>query len=56
MAERLWGILRECFQRGPCAAYIVRQEAHHGKMDYKAELRELLARHGVAYDEQYVWD
>ena len=37
-------------------AYIVRQEAHHEKMDYKAELRELLARHGVAYDEQYVWD
>lgn len=37
-------------------AYIDRQEEHHRRMDYRAELRLLLQKYGVASDERYVWD
>src|SRR5262245_25058838 len=36
--------------------YIQTQEEHHRKMSYQDELRELLKRHQVAFDERYVWD
>lgn len=36
--------------------YIQRQEIHHGKSDFKTELRILLDRHEIEYDEKYVWD
>jgi REP-associated tyrosine transposase len=36
--------------------YIRDQESHHRKMDFQSELRELLRRNGVSFDEQYVWD
>ena len=29
---------------------------HHGKRSFKEELILLLARHGVQYDERYLWD
>jgi hypothetical protein len=37
-------------------AYIVNQEEHHRRTDFKTELRVLLKKHGVDWDERYVWD
>jgi putative transposase len=36
--------------------YIENQDEHHRKMSYQDELRALLGRHQVEFDEQYVWD
>ena len=38
------------------ASYIERQREHHGKQDFKTELRALLAKYEVKYDEKYMWD
>ena len=38
------------------AHYIDRQEEHHRKMTFQEEYLKLLERHGVGYDERYVWD
>jgi putative transposase len=35
--------------------YIREQRAHHRKIDFKAEYKLLLERHGVAYDEKFMW-
>jgi putative transposase len=36
--------------------YIENQEEHHHKMTFQDELRALFKRHGIEYDERYVWD
>lgn len=36
--------------------YILRQEEHHRTMTFQQELRRLLERYEVEYDERYVWD
>jgi putative transposase len=36
--------------------YIRTQEAHHRGLSYQAEFRSLLDRHGIEYDERYLWD
>jgi REP element-mobilizing transposase RayT len=36
--------------------YIANQEAHHHEMTFQDELRELFRRHGIEFDERYVWD
>ncbi len=36
--------------------YIENQEEHHRKMTFEDEFRALLRRHGIAFDERYVWD
>lgn len=36
--------------------YIANQEAHHQKMTFQDELRELLRKHHQEWDERYVWD
>jgi len=36
--------------------YIDIQREHHQARSFQDEYREILRRHGVAYDEQYVWD
>lgn len=36
--------------------YIANQEEHHRKMTFQEEFRLLLERHGIAYDQRYVWD
>jgi REP element-mobilizing transposase RayT len=36
--------------------YIAAQEEHHRKMNFQDELRLLLRRHEIAWDEKYVWD
>ena len=38
------------------ARYIERQEAHHRRVSFQDEFREFLKRHGIEYDERYVWD
>ena len=37
-------------------AYIARQEEHHKTTTFQDEFRELLKRHGIEFDERYVWD
>ena len=36
--------------------YIARQEEHHRKMTFQDELRTLLRKHRMEWDERYVWD
>jgi putative transposase len=36
--------------------YIARQGQHHRRVTIQEEFRLFLARHGVVYDERYVWD
>ena len=36
--------------------YIASQEQHHRKMNFQDELRGLLRRHEMEWDEKYVWD
>jgi len=37
-------------------AYIDGQEEHHRTTTFQDEYRAFLARHGVTFDERYVWD
>jgi putative transposase len=37
-------------------AYIAEQEEHHRKRTFQEEYRLMLERHGIEYDEHYVWD
>jgi len=37
-------------------AYIVDQEIHHRKMTFEEEIRALLKKHSVRFDERYIWD
>ena len=36
--------------------YIAEQEQHHKKMSFQDELRALLRKHNIEWDEGYVWD
>jgi REP element-mobilizing transposase RayT len=36
--------------------YIANQREHHRRMTYQDEYRGLLNRHGIEYDERYIWD
>lgn len=36
--------------------YLAQQAIHHRKMTFQDELRGLLARHQIEFDERYVWD
>ncbi len=36
--------------------YTASQEEHHRKMTFQEELRILFGKHGVEFDERYVWD
>ena len=35
--------------------YIAEQESHHKQRSFQEEYRELLTRHGVEFDERYLW-
>jgi putative transposase len=37
-------------------AYITDQEAHHRKVTFQDEFRAFLGKHGIKFDERYVWD
>ncbi|HRI86871.1 MAG TPA: IS200/IS605 family transposase [Candidatus Hydrogenedentes bacterium] len=36
--------------------YVQNQAAHHHKKSFQDELREILRKHEMEYDERYVWD
>ena len=36
--------------------YISTQDEHHRRLSFQEEYRLFLQRHGVAWDERYVWD
>lgn len=36
--------------------YIGNQKEHHRKVTFQDELRSFLEKHGVEYDERYLWD
>ena len=36
--------------------YIAGQEEHHSKIGFQGELRALLRKHEIEWDEKYVWD
>ena len=36
--------------------YIENQQTHHKKFNYQDELRQFLIKHGVHYNEEYLWD
>jgi REP element-mobilizing transposase RayT len=36
--------------------YIANQEEHHRKMGFQDELRALLRKHQIEWDEKYLWD
>jgi putative transposase len=36
--------------------YIQNQEPHHRRVSFQDELRMLFKRHGIKFDERYVWD
>jgi putative transposase len=37
-------------------SYIRNQEKHHGKTSFKQEFVAMLEKHGIAYDERYIWN
>ncbi|MBI3721948.1 MAG: IS200/IS605 family transposase [Fimbriimonas ginsengisoli] len=37
-------------------AYVAEQARHHQRFDYPRELRTLLRRHGLEWNEKYLWD
>jgi len=41
---------------GKVKNYITNQKEHHGKQSFQDEFREFLEKHGIEYDERYVWD
>jgi len=41
---------------GRVEQYIANQEAHHRKQTFQDEFREILRKHGIEWDEKYVWD
>ncbi|MBL8825017.1 MAG: IS200/IS605 family transposase [Planctomycetia bacterium] len=36
--------------------YIENQEEHHRAMSYEDEFRTICSKHGISWDERYVWD
>jgi putative transposase len=50
-----------CFSVGHSQAaalvqYIENQAEHHRRVDFQEELRQILRRYEIAFDERYVWD
>ena len=43
-------------RRDEVEAYIRGQAEHHATRTFQDELRAFLVRHGVAFDERYLWD
>ena len=37
-------------------AYIQSQAEHHRRLTYQEEFMRILKKHGIQYDERYVWD
>jgi len=43
-------------QKNRVHQYIAQQDKHHRLRSFKEEYLELLKRHGVEYDDRFVWD
>jgi hypothetical protein len=56
LAEWLWRVFRQPFEFDAVRGYIASQREHHRKRTFQEELRTLLEKHGVEYDERYIWD
>jgi REP element-mobilizing transposase RayT len=41
---------------GQVKAYIANQEEHHRRRTFQDEFRAFLKRHGIAFDEQTIWE
>ncbi len=37
-------------------AYVERQDEHHRQLSFQDEFRALLRKHGLEWDERYIWD
>jgi putative transposase len=37
-------------------SYIAKQEIHHRRIDFQDEFRAMLNKHGIHFDERFVWD
>jgi putative transposase len=40
---------------GRVTAYVKNQEEHHRRWEFKAEFTALLEKHGIPYEERYLW-
>ena len=38
------------------AQYVANQEEHHQRVTFQEEYRAILEKHGLEFDERYVWD
>jgi putative transposase len=36
--------------------YIENQEEHHKHVSFQDEIRAFLHRHGISFDERYIWE
>jgi len=36
--------------------YIANQEEHHKSMSFQDEYRSFLTKHGIKFDEKYLWE
>ncbi len=43
-------------QVGHVRRYIQNQEEHHRQRTFQEELREILSKHHIEFDERYLWD
>ena len=43
-------------QASAVVRYIQNQPARHRRLSFQDELRRILERHGVSYEERYLWD
>jgi putative transposase len=41
---------------GEIVQYIAGQEEHHRKVSFQEELITYLQKHGIKYDERYIWE
>jgi hypothetical protein len=41
---------------GQVRDYIANQDEHHRRISFQDEMRALLIRHEIEFDERYVWD
>jgi putative transposase len=37
-------------------SYILNQAEHHKRFSYQEEIREIMKRHRVTFDERFIWD
>ena len=56
LATGLWRLFGEPESAGYLVLYVKAQPEHHRARTFQEEYSELLRRHGVDFDERYVWD